>query len=81
MQNVSNLLAEMADKWPSQIIARTEVEKFTGGLISERYISNLDSAGLGPKGRFRSGRKVCYPVANFIEWLEKRSEPIPSKRS
>jgi hypothetical protein len=79
--NVSNLLQSMAEKWPSAWVARTEVERFSGGLIGEKYLANLDSAGKGPKGRFRSGRKVCYPVASLISWLEARSEAIPSKRS
>ncbi len=79
--NVSNLLQSMAEKWPSAWVARTEVERFSGGLIGEKYLANLDSAGKGPRGRFRSGRKVCYPVASLISWLEERSEPIASKRS
>jgi len=46
--SISNLLSSMADKWPSSVIARTEVEKFTGGIVSEKYIANLDSEGRGP---------------------------------
>lgn len=76
---MNNIFQEMADKWPSRIVARTEVKDFTGGAISEKYIANLDSTGKGPEGRFRSGRKVCYPVDQFVRWLEARSEPIPQK--
>lgn len=78
--DISSLLKSMGERWPSAWVARTEIERFSGGLISERYIANLDSVGKGPEGRFRSGRKVCYPVSRLIEWLEARSEPIPSKR-
>ena len=76
---VSNLLSSMADKWPSPIVARTEAEKFTGGLISEKYLANLDCAGKGPAGRIRCGRRVAYPVNEFIKWLAARSEVIPER--
>ena len=66
-------LSFLADRWPSQIVARTEIGRFTGGLISEKYLANLDSAGLGVAGRFRVGRKVVYPVAEVIRWLESRA--------
>jgi len=77
---ITNLLASMADKWPSAWVARTETEKFSGGLIKEKYLANLDSAGMGPEGRFRVARKVCYPVQSFIKWLEERSTIIENKK-
>jgi hypothetical protein len=66
-------LKSMADKWPSSVVARTEVPTFTGGSLSEKYIANLDSLGKGPDGRFRIGRKICYPVNSLIAWLESRA--------
>jgi hypothetical protein len=77
--SVSNLLQQMAANWPSPIVARTEIEKFTGGLISEKYQANLDSAGKGPEGRIRIGRKVAYPVNEYLTWLKERSEEIPTR--
>ena len=76
---VSNLLSSMADKWPSPIVARTEAEKFTGGLISEKYLANLDCVNKGPAGRIRIGRKVAYPVNEYLTWLKERSEEIPTR--
>lgn len=61
----------LADKWPSAIVARTDVGKFTGGLINPRTMANLDSASLGP-AKMTVGRKVAYPVDGFIKWLESR---------
>ncbi len=78
--SISSLLASMADKWPSAFVARTEAGKFTGGMIGEKYLANLDSAGKGPEGRIRCGRKVIYPVSEFIKWLESRSEAIPERK-
>ena len=71
----------MAAKWRSSLVARSEIPAFTGGLISEKYICNLDSAKKGPANRVRVGKKVAYPVADLIEWLESRTTTIPSQGS
>lgn len=71
----------MADRWPSAWVARTEIGKFGGGIISEKYLANLDSAGKGPAGRVRCGRKVVYPVVQLIEWLESRTVSLTNKRN
>lgn len=68
-----NPFRAMADRWPSSLVARTEIKKFTGGILSEKYLANLDSLGRGPEGRIRCGRKVCYQVDQFVQWLEARS--------
>ena len=67
---------ELADRWPSAWVSRQQIGTFTGGTISEKYAANLDSRGLGPKGRIRVGRKIAYPVTSLIEWLENRSEAV-----
>jgi len=69
-------LQELASKWPSSIVARTEIKNFTGGILTERYCANLDSKNIGIKGRIRIGRKVVYPVEAVIEFLESRSQEI-----
>lgn len=70
-------LSSMAAAWPSPLIARGEIERFTGGLISSKYLANLDSQqGKGPAGRIRIGRKVCYRVDALIEWLQNRAETL-----
>lgn len=75
----NSIFQEMAGKWPSAFVSRTEAENFTGGMIGEKYLANLDSAGKGPAGRIRCGRKVAYPVIEFIKWLEARSAVIPNR--
>lgn len=77
----ASLFQSMADKWPSSMVARTESEKFSGGIIKEKYLANLDSQGKGPVGRIRVGRKVAYPVHEFVKWLESRSAVIPERHS
>lgn len=75
----AKVFQEMVDRWPSPIVARTEIEVFTGGAMKEKHIANLDSAGLGPAGRFRCGRKIIYPVKNLVAWLEARSTIVPER--
>ena len=71
-----NTFQSLADKWPSSMVARTEIRNFTGGIINEKYIANLDSQGKGPKGRVRVGRKVAYPIESVIEFLESRATKL-----
>ncbi len=71
-----SLFKNMADRWPSAWVARTEIKNFTGGIITEKYIANLDSQGIGPPGRVRCGRKIAYPVDELIAWLAKRTSLI-----
>jgi hypothetical protein len=76
----TNIFQEMVNRWQSPVVARTEIETFTGGAMGQKYIANLDSAGKGPEGRFRLGRKVVYRADKLAEWLESRSEAIPERR-
>jgi len=74
-----HVFEQWAERWPAPIVARTEIRFFTGGALSEKYLANLDSRGLGPAGRFRVGRKVCYPTSELVKWLAERSAAIPKK--
>ena len=73
MEFVKDVFDEMADNWPSEIIARTEIKVFTGGLITTGYMANLDSRGKGPLGRIQSGRKTGYQKRQLVQWLRERS--------
>ena len=42
-----DVFQKMAERWPSAIVARTEIEKFSGGLMTGKYLANLDSQGVG----------------------------------
>jgi hypothetical protein len=58
-----------ADKWPSSLVARSQMKSFSGGLYSPGTMANADSEGTGPKGAFCIGRKKVYPVESLCEWL------------
>lgn len=63
---------ELAEKWPSAWVTRSQLWKFSGGLIHPHTMRNLDSQGLGIKNRVKIGRKVAYPVKSVVEWLDRR---------
>jgi hypothetical protein len=71
----STFFDDLKTKWPSAIVARTEVGRFSGGILSPGYLANLDSIGEGPP-RIRVGRKVGYPVSGLVEWMRRRTTVI-----
>lgn len=76
MNDITKPLAALGEKWRAPIVARTEIREFSGGALSEKYMANLDSSGMGPAGRFRCGRKICYPVDSLIQWMADRSRTV-----
>jgi hypothetical protein len=68
--------SKLFEKWPSPLVARSEVSRFSGGLLNPKTLANHDSNGTGPKGRIKCGRKIAYPVTELVAWLEGRSEVI-----
>jgi hypothetical protein len=53
------IIKSFTDSWESAFVARSEVDRFSGGLVSSRYIANLDSAKMGPPERIQFGGKVA----------------------
>jgi hypothetical protein len=66
-------LQKLVRQWGSPFVARTEVERFSGGILSAKYLANLDSLNSGPPGRIRIGRKVAYDVEKLVQWMEERA--------
>ncbi len=69
-------LSSMAAKWQSSHVARDRVGEFSGGIITSKYLANLDSAGKGPPGRVKIGRKVAYSVDALVVWLQGRARVL-----
>jgi hypothetical protein len=61
-------------EYEATFICRDKVEGFTGGAIKARHLANLDSLGQGPEGAFKVGRRQCYPIDSFCNWLISRLE-------
>ena len=73
MAHVQNEFSELARKWPAPIVARSEVGRFSGGLLNPRTLANHDSAGTGPVGKISMGRKIAYTVDSLVEWMAQRA--------
>ncbi|CAI3236804.1 MAG: hypothetical protein ACLVI5_12225 [Desulfovibrio piger] len=50
-------------------IARKDVERQLGGIITPKTLANADSSGDGPLGAFQVGRSVVYPTESLVNWL------------
>ena len=71
----TDIFDQMGKNWGSEIVARTEIRKFTGGMISGKYMANLDSLGLSPD-RVKIGRKIGYKISGengLVNWLRTRA--------
>jgi len=67
---------KLKDHWGAPIVARDQVEKFSGGALNRRTLANLDSRGEGPRGRFKVGRKVCYSADALCDWIAERVRTV-----
>ncbi len=76
---MSSVFQEMSAKWPSALVARSEIKTFTGGALSGGHLANEDSRGSGPGERVLVGKRVCYPVRSLVAWLEQRAKVLPNK--
>lgn len=76
---LSRNFKDLVDRWPSSIVSRTDVQKFTGGALTSKSMANHDSMGTGPAERFRIGRKVCYTALSLAFWMQSRAGDVPQK--
>lgn len=81
MSDVQTVFDKMLNSWPAEIVARSEVAKFTGGALNPRTLANLDSLGKGPEGRFKMGRKNVYDKQALVDWLVSRTISMAKKRA
>lgn len=76
MRDLNEHFILLKRSWPSTLVSRSEVGRFTGGIVSPHYIANMDCRGLGPAERIRIGRKIAYPVDSLVDWLKRKSTKL-----
>ncbi len=65
---------KLAEAWQSPLVARSEVGKFSGGILHPRTMANRDSLrGSDSPSKIVIGRKVCYETRALVEWMKKRA--------
>jgi len=69
---MKDIYEQMAERWPSAVVARKEIGKFSGGLLNPRTMANLDSMGSGPPRVKWGSQRVFYPVLGLVAWLRDR---------
>ncbi len=74
---MKDIFEQMEEKWPSAIVTRKEVAKFSGGLLNARTLANLASRGEGPPQYKMGAQIVFYPVNSLVTWLRARVQGQP----
>ena len=72
VEKIKESFEDLARSWSSSMVARTSLEKFSGGLLNPRTMSSLDCRGKGPF-HIKVGRLVMYPKRDLINWLIQRT--------
>lgn len=58
----------LVDRLPP-VIARADVEKYFGGVVSPFTVRNADQEGKGPDVAWRVGKKVVYNTESLVRWI------------
>ncbi len=64
------LLDALAGELPP-FIARADVERHLGGMVSGKTLSNADARGEGPEVAYAVGRKIVYSREALLLWLSR----------
>ncbi|OEU61717.1 MAG: hypothetical protein BA870_01360 [Desulfuromonadales bacterium C00003094] len=72
---------ELERQWPAPVVARDQrtLDRFSGGLLNAKTLANHDSAGTGPEGKIKVGKKVAYPTKALVAWMiQRKSDHVQS---
>lgn len=69
-KSIQPALSQLSHNLP-EIIPRHSIETYFPGMISKKYLQNLDAAGQGPH-RYRFGGKIVYFRNDLLEWIQAR---------
>lgn len=53
-------------------IARKDIERFLGGIVTTKTMSNMDAQGDGPEVAYAVGRNVVYRREDLLAWFGRR---------
>lgn len=67
---------KLADHWPSSLVARPEVSRFSGGILSGKTLANMASRGEKVPTAIHIGRKVAYDAVELADFLRSRSKDV-----
>jgi hypothetical protein len=67
-----DILKKIDEAWPSPIVLRRDIAKFSCGLVTHRSMETADQRGWGISGRISINGKVAYKKESALKWLESR---------
>ena len=67
--DVETIKKRLFEMYPIGLVPRTDISRATGGILSPRTMSNLDTRGEGIERKINVGKKRCYPVEDVIEYV------------
>jgi len=70
----SDVFDTIVERWPSALVARSEVRAFSGGVLSGKTLANAESLGLPGPAPVRIGGKVAYRAEDLAAWLRSRAK-------
>jgi len=70
LEEIYQMIDQMAEQWPSDMVASTEIERFSSGIIHKKTIANECSRGTGPDGKFLLCGKTIYRKAPLTAWMK-----------
>ncbi len=68
----TDIFDQLVMEWGCPLVARSEVRRFSGGLLNPRTLANLDVRGEIP-GKIMVGNRVAYQTAQLAGWMRERS--------
>jgi hypothetical protein len=54
------------------VVARKDVGRLLGGMVTAKTLANADSKGTGPEIVYTVGRNVVYRRESLLEWVERK---------
>ena len=73
MKTLDEIFSNMETNAP-ELMTRKQITKLTGGIISEKYLANLDWQRKGIEPRYQSFNKIVYPRAAVIDFLKRHTD-------
>lgn len=70
----NDIFQEMADRWPSNVVAQSKVSTLTGGVLSGKSLANMRSKGEDVPESVLIGHRRAYVVDSLVDWLRQRTQ-------
>lgn len=74
---MDEIYQKIAEKWPSEIVFRSKVSAFSGGILHPRTCANWDANRSWQVQKYKIGNRVGYLKADLIKILREKTKMEP----